>query len=196
MVGNRGAHRLREQNQRLRTLLDDVDDSAALFESGRRILYNLPAFQGLAQAPRRSPRRDHRPYAAELGVPAELVIAPIEDLLPLARGHESFEATAWAARRKPLRCRLSVRRNRQRRRARGRDIHNRELAETRLDLLTKLSTLAGMMDTKRSPRPGPGPDSRVRRLVAVTFVEGKRIRRTFLAHRDPLEGAAARRDHA
>ena len=27
-----------------------------------------------------------------------------------------------------------------------RDIHNRKLAETRLDLLTKLSTLAGMMD--------------------------------------------------
>ena len=85
-VGTAERTRLREQNQRLRTLLDDVEDSAALFGPDGRILYcNLPAFQGLRSAlgvPRgeiigRTP--------AELGVPAELVIGrPIDG--PAAAG--------------------------------------------------------------------------------------------------------------
>jgi signal transduction histidine kinase len=180
---------LREQNQRLRVLLDDVADSAALFGPDGRILYcNLPAFQSLRTAlgvPRgqivgRTP--------AELGVPAELVIGrPIKDLLPLARGHESFEATAWG-REKEGRfgavygpdgtisaVALVVR-----------DIHSRKLADTRLDLLTKLSALAGMMEYEEVAEAlVQVPIPEFADWCAVTFVEGRRIRRTFLAHRDP-----------
>ena len=188
-VGTAERTRLREQNQRLRTLLDDVEDSAALFGPDGRILYcNLPAFQGLRSAlgvPRgeiigRTP--------AELGVPAELVIGrPMKDLLPLARGHESFEATAWG-RAKEGRFGAVYRPD-------GtisavalvvRDIHNRKLAETRLDLLTKLSTLAGMMEYEEVAEAlVQVPIPEFADWCAVTFVEGKRIRRTFLAHRDP-----------
>ena len=188
-VGTAERTRLREQNQRLRSLLDDVEDSAALFGPDGRILYcNLPAFQGLRSAlgvPRgeiigRTP--------AELGVPAELVIGrPMKDLLPLARGHESFEATAWG-RAKEGRFGAVYRPD-------GtisavalvvRDIHNRKLAETRLDLLTKLSTLAGMMEYEEVAEAlVQVPIPEFADWCAVTFVEGKRIRRTFLAHRDP-----------
>ena len=81
--------RLREQNQRLRTLLDDVQDSAALFGPDGRILYcNLPAFQRPARAHRRSARRDHRPDARRAGRPRRAGDRPPDrrDLLPLARG--------------------------------------------------------------------------------------------------------------
>ena len=173
----------------MRTLLDDVEDSAALFGPDGRILYcNLPAFQGLRSAlgvPRgeiigRTP--------AELGVPAELVIGrPMKDLLPLARGHESFEMTAWG-RAKEGRFGAVYRPD-------GtisavalvvRDVHNRKLAETRLDLLTKLSALAGMMEYEEVAEAlVQVPIPEFADWCAVTFVEGKRIRRTFLAHRDP-----------
>ena len=89
-VGTAERTRLREQNQRLRTLLDDVEDSAALFGPDGRILYcNLPAFQGLRSALGVPARRDHRPHARQ--AVRRLQRDPhrasgIEELEALARG--------------------------------------------------------------------------------------------------------------
>src|SRR4029079_1719479 len=188
-AGQAEGARMREQNQRLRALLDDVDDSAALFGPDGRILYcNRSAFQGLRSAVGAPRGEIIGRTPAELGVPAELVIGrSMKEVLPLARGHESFEATAWG-REKEGRLGAVYRPD-------GtisavslviRDIHNRKLAETRLELLTKLSALAGMMeyeDVAEALVQVPIPE--FADWCAVTFVEGKRIRRTFLAHRDP-----------
>ena len=66
------------------------------------------------------------------------------------------------------------------------DINNRKLAQTRLDLLTKLSALVGMSDyddVAEALVQVPIPE--FADWCAVNFVENRKIKRTFVAHRDP-----------
>jgi signal transduction histidine kinase/GAF domain-containing protein len=182
--------RLDEQNRRLCALLDQMRDSAALFGQDGRILYcNRRAIQGLRDAmgvPRgqiigRTP--------VELGVPGEIVIGrPISELESLARAHESFEMLAWGhamegqldaiyrADGTVTAIALTVR-----------DVHQRKLTQTRLDLLSKLSALSGMLECDEAAEAlvqVPLPE--LADWCAITFIEdGKRIGRTFLANRDP-----------
>jgi signal transduction histidine kinase len=182
--------RLDEQNRRLCGLLDQMRDSAALFGRDGRILYcNRRAIQGLRDAmgvPRgqiigRTP--------AELGVPGEIVIGrPIAELESLARAHESFEMLAWGHAMEGqldaiyrsdgavAAIALTVR-----------DVHQRKLTQTRLDLLSKLSALSGMLECEEAAEAlVQMPIPELADWCAVTFIEGgERVGRTFLAARDP-----------
>jgi GAF domain-containing protein len=67
-----------------------------------------------------------------------------------------------------------------------RDVHNRRLAETRLELLTKLSALVGTLEydnVAEALTHVPIPE--LADWCAISVLENKRIRRTYLAHRDP-----------
>src|SRR6478609_233872 len=85
--------RLREQNERLRSLLDDVEESVALFAPDGRILYcNARTFERLREG--LGVRREDvlGKTLAELGVPCELPIGrPMGDLMNLARRRETFQ---------------------------------------------------------------------------------------------------------
>ena len=155
-VGKMDRDSLREENRRLRALLDGVQESAALLGPDGRILYcNRMALRRL-RARIGVPRGEiigRTP--AELGVTGELVIGrSIDELVPLARAHESVETTAWGrtyearfdAVYKPDGTVSAI----------GmvvKDVHSRKLAETRMDLLTKLARWPRCWSTTSSRRP-------------------------------------------
>ena len=195
-VGKMDRDRLREENRRLRALLDGVQESAALLAPDGRILYGNRMALGRLRARIGVPLGEiigRTP--AELGVPGELVVGrSMDELVPLARGHESVATTAWGrayeerfdAVYEPDGAVSAIA-------VIVRDVHSRKLAETRMDLLTKLAALPAMM----------GYDEVAKALVevpipefadwcAITNIENHRVGRTFLAHRDPA--AAALRD--
>jgi PAS domain S-box-containing protein len=185
--------RLRDQNDRLRALLDDVEESAALFGPDGRILYcntrscervreelGLPRGELLGKTP------------AELGVPPEIVIGrPIEELKQLGHRRETFEMTV-GGRLKEGRFNSIYGENGQVAAVSLviRDIHNRQLAQTRLNLLIKLNALVGILEHDELA------DALARVAVpeladwcAIHFIEQGRIARSFLAHRDPSKAA-------
>ena len=168
-VGKMDRDRLREENRRLRALLDGVQESAALLAPDGRILYCNRMALGRLRARIGVPLGEiigRTP--AELGVPGELVVGrSMDELLPLARGHESVATTAWGrayearfdAVYEPDGAVSAIA-------VIVRDVHSRKLAETRMDLLTKLAALASDDGVRRGREgTGPGADSRVRRLV-------------------------------
>jgi phosphoserine phosphatase RsbU/P len=189
--------RLREENRRLRALLDGVQESAALIAPDGRILYaNRMALRHLrtrigvpiGEIIGRTP--------AEMGVPGELVVGrSIAELVPLARAHESVATTAWGRAYEEKfdavyesdgtvsAVAMIVR-----------DVHSRKLAETRMELLTKLAALPAMVEYDEVAKAlVEVPIPEFADWCAITNIENNRIiGRTFLAHRDP--NAAALRD--
>ena len=181
--------RLCDQNQRLTALLDRVHESAVLLAPDGRILYcNLRATQGLHDLVGVSRSEIVGKTPAELGIPSELVVGrSIDELAALARAHQSVEMNS-SGRAKESRFdalyepdgtvgAIAVLIH---------DINNRKLAQTRLDLLTKLSALVGMSDyddVAEALVQVPIPE--FADWCAVNFVENRRIKRTFVAHRDP-----------
>jgi signal transduction histidine kinase len=181
--------RLREQRQRLGVLLDGVNESAALVAPDGRILYcNLRASQRLHEVVRVPRDEIIGKTFAELGFPAELLLgSPLDQLVPLGRTRESREAS-FLGRAKESQFEAVYQPD-------GsigavavvvRDVHYRKQTQTRLALLTKLSTLVGISD----------PDQLAEALVqvpvpeladwcAINLIENGRIRRTFVANRDP-----------
>jgi signal transduction histidine kinase len=188
-AGHMNCQRLRTENDRLRVLLDNVHESAALFGADGRILYcNRQAAQALRETVGVPRGEIVGKTPAELGMPGELLVGrPIEELIPRARGRESFEMNAWG-RDKEGRFDAVY--------GKGetvdavalvvRDVHDHRLAETRLELLTKLSTLTGILDFEEVAEAlvhVPIPE--LADWCAVNLVERSRITRSFLAHRDP-----------
>jgi signal transduction histidine kinase len=187
--GQTESARLREQNQRLCALLDGMSDSAALLAPDGRILYcNRRAFQRLHQWVRVAREDVVGKTFAELGVSTEFMIGCSRDqLVPLARMHDSRELS-FLGRTRQIKLDALYESD-------GsvgavavvvREIHGRKLAETRLALLTKLNALIGVSD----------PDQLAEALVQVpipeladwciiNMIENGRIRRTFIANRDP-----------
>ncbi len=195
-VGKMDRDRLREENRRLRALLDGVQESAALLAPDGRILYGNRMALGRLRARIGVPLGEiigRTP--AELGVPGELVVGrAIDELVPLARAHESVATTAWGrayeerfdAVYEPDGAVSAIA-------VIVRDVHNRKLAETRMDLLTKLAALPAMMgyeEVAKALVEVPIPE--FADWCAITNIDNNRIGRTFLAHRDPA--AAALRD--
>jgi signal transduction histidine kinase len=183
--------RLCELNRRLRALLDGVHESAVLLAPDGRILYgNLRATKAIHEVVGVPRSEILGKTPAELGIPTELVVGhSIEELVALGRAHQSVEVNAWG-RMKEGRfdaiygpdgtvSAIAIL---------MRDIHNRKLAQTRLNLLTKLSTLVGMSDYEDVAEAlvqVPIPD--FADWCAVNFVENGRITRTFLAQRNPAK---------
>jgi signal transduction histidine kinase/GAF domain-containing protein len=180
---------LREQNQRLSALLDDVRESAALLAPDGRILYgNLRAFQRLHQVVRVPRDEIIGKTFAELGVAPEVLLGcSLDELVPLARGRESRELT-FLGRAKESHFDAIYRPD-------GtvgavavvfRDVHRRKLAQMRLALLTKLSTLVGMSDPDQLAEAlAHVPIPELADWCAVNLLENGRIRRTFVGHGDP-----------
>jgi PAS domain S-box-containing protein len=188
-VGQAERARLRDQNTRLRALLDSVQESAAVLGPDGRILYcNRRAARTLREATGVPRPEIVGKTPAELGVPGELLVGrPIEELVPLARQRQSFEMNAWG-RDKEGRFEALYRID-------GsvgavmlvvRDVHARKLAETRLDLLTKLSALTGTLEYDEVAEALVHiPIPQFADWCVVNVIESGRIRRTFLAHADP-----------
>ena len=183
--------RLREQNERLSTLLDGIQEAAVILGQDGKLLYcNLRALQRLHEIAGVSRDEIIGKTPAELAVPGELVIGrPIAELVDLARAHQSFEMTAWGRAKEGqfdavYRPDGSV----------GavalviRDVHDRRLAQTRLDMLTKLSTLVGMWNIEEAAEAlVQVPIPQFADWCAVNFVDNKRIRRTFVAQANPAQ---------
>ena len=183
--------RLREQNERLATLLDGVHEAALILGTDGRILYcNLIASQRIHGVVGVSRDDIIGKTPAQLGIPGELVVGrPIAEMLQLARGHESFEMHAWGRAKEGsfdaiYRPDGSV----------GavalliRDVHERKLAQTRLDMLTKLSALVGLSDFEDvAAALAKVAIPEFADWCAVSFGDSKRIQSTFVAHRNPAD---------
>ena len=186
-------NRLDEENRRLRALLDNVPESAVLASPDGRLLYcNLRAAQHMRALFGLPQHEVIGKTAAELGIPAQLVIGrSIEEITTLAQSRERFEMTAWGREKEGQfdaiyrpdgtmsAIALVVR-----------DIHNRKLAETRLDLLTKLSAVAGMLDFDEVGKAlVEVPLPQFADWCTLNVIRHGHIRRTFLANRDPSKAA-------
>ena len=172
-------------------MLDDVHEAALTLGPDGRILYcNRLASQRIHEVVGVSHDDIIGKTPAQLGIPCELVVGrPIDEMVQLARGHESFEMTAWGRAKEGsfdavYRPDGSV----------GavalliRDVHERKLAQTRLDMLTKLSALVGLADFEDvSQALAHVPVPQFADWCAVSFVDNNRIERTFLAHRNPAD---------
>jgi PAS domain S-box-containing protein len=181
---------LREQNRRLTTLLNGVQESAALFDPDGRILYCNPraaeALLRIAGIPRaeiigRTPD--------ELGVPSELLLGrPVAALVELARAHESYEVSAWGRTREAqLEAIYRPDGNVGAVAFLGRDIHSRKMAQIRVDLLSKLGALLGVLDYDEIAEGlALVPIPQLADWCTFNIVENGRIRRSFVANRDPL----------
>ena len=141
--------RLDEHNRQLRALLDNIPESAVLVAPDGRLTYcNLHAAEHLRTAFGIPKQELIGKTAAELGIPGKLVIGrSAKAIAALARSRERFEMNAWGRESEGQFDAIY--------RPDGalgaitvvvRDIHSRRLAETRLDLLTKLNAVAGMLD--------------------------------------------------
>ena len=183
--------RLREQAERLSTLLDDVEENALILASDGKIVYcNRLAAQRLHELMGVREGDILGKTVAELGIPNDLVVGrPIDEMVNLARGHESFEMTALGRAQEGTfdaiyrpdgsvgAVALLVR-----------DIQAHKLAQTRLEMLTKLNALVGVSDFEdvaaaltRVAIP------QLADWCAVSFGDSQRIHSTFLAHRNPAD---------
>jgi signal transduction histidine kinase len=180
---------LREQNRRLAALLDGVRESAVLLAPDGRILYcNRHAAQVLREMAGIPRGGIVGKTPAELGVPRELFVGrPIGDLVDMARSHESFEVSAWG-RTKETQLDALYRPDGQV----GavalllRDVHGHKQAQQRIDLLSKLSALVGVLDYEEVAEDlARVPIPELADWCAFNVVEQRRIRRTLVASRNP-----------
>lgn len=183
--------RLRDENLRLRALLDGIGESAAIFSPDGRVLYAnrrtmqlLHEMSGVAADEIVGKRLSEIDGAAETGIGR-----PPDELLALARARQSFEVDV-GGRTKQYRYDAIYAPD-------GtvagvtfvsEDIHDSQVAQKKLDLLNKLSLLVGTLDydeTAEALAHVPIPE--LADWCAVSVIESERTRRTFIAHRDPAK---------
>ena len=184
--------RVEEEKRQLCTLLDGIDESAGTLSLDGRFLYvNRHAKQALNAALGLGAGDIIGKTPSQLQTSDEFGICRTpEAMLEHARAHASFEVVSWG-RAKEHRfdavygpdgtvtaVALVVR-----------DIHDRKLAQTRLDLLSKLSTLVGRLDYNGLVEAlAYVPIPELADWCAVNLIEDRKIRRTFVAQRDPARG--------
>jgi PAS domain S-box-containing protein len=188
-TGESQRQRLCAENRRLRALLNGVEESAILLAPDGRIIYaNARAIERLHQGVGVSRDEIIGRTAQELGVPCEFEIGrPFDQILTLARKHESFQMNVWGRAKEGQFDALYE--------ADGgvgavtllvRDVQEQRVARTRLNLLTRLSLLIGMADHDEVAQAlveVPIPD--FADWCAVNVVQDGEIVRTCMAHRDP-----------
>ncbi len=184
-------HCLREQTRRLAMLLDEIHEGAAVLAPDARLLYcNRRAAQGLRELAGIRYGDIIGKTPDELGLPLEhLVGRPVVDLEALARARASFELST-AARANETQFDALYRPD-------GgvgavafviRDTRDRRQARLRLDILSKLSALAGVLDYDEVADSIAGvPVPELADWCAFNIVENGRIRQTFVANRDPSQ---------
>jgi PAS domain S-box-containing protein len=183
--------RLREHSERLETLLDNVHEAALILAPDGKILYcNMLGAQRLRDVAGVSRDEIIGKTPTDLGIPGELVVGRhIDEIMQLARGHESFEMHAWGRSKEGAfdvvyrpdgsvgAVALVIR-----------DVHARKLAETRLNMLTKLSALVGISDFDDvADGLAKVPIPEFADWCAVSFGDSKRIHATFVAQRNPAD---------
>jgi hypothetical protein len=184
---------LREQNRRLGTLLNGVQEGAVILAPDGRLLYC-------------NPRAAHVLYESagvpgaalvgktpdEIGISSEQLMGrPLSGLVDLARAHRSFEVSAWG-RAKEAQLEAIYR-------ADGsvsaiaflaRDVHGRKQAQMRVSLLSKLSALVAGLDYDEVAQGIANvPVPELADWCAFNVVEAGRIRRTFVAYDDPSKAS-------
>ena len=180
---------LREQTRRLAMLLDEMKEGAAVLAPDGRLLYcNHRAAQGLREVAGAGRGDLIGKTPDEIGLPLEhLVGAPVVDLEALARARASFEVST-AARANETQfdaiyqpdgqvgaVALVVH-----------DTFDRRQERLRLDILSKLSALAGVLDYGEVAASIAGlPIPELADWCAFNVVENNRIQQTFVANRDP-----------
>jgi signal transduction histidine kinase len=194
LVGERT--RVREHERQLSVLLEDVDEGALLFSPDARILYaNREAARVMHELTGAPMNEIIGKTGAELGVPAELGPGlPADELVAKGRAavssevlvHERWRQNKFGAIYAPdgtLSIVTLV----------SRDIQSRRLTETRFQLLSRMSALVGSVHYEDVPQAlARIPIPEVADWCIVSLVEGKEIRTSFVAQRDP--GKAALRD--
>jgi signal transduction histidine kinase len=180
---------LHEQNRRLGALLDRVQESAVMLAPDGRLLYCNPRAAHALYEGAGVPKGELIGKTPdELGVPTEHLIGrPLADLVELARAHRSFESSAWGHEKEAQLEAIY--------RADGsvaavaflaRDVHSRKVAQTRLNLLSKLSALVGGLDFDEVAQGVANvPVPELADWCAFHVVEDRRISGTFVAHQDP-----------
>jgi signal transduction histidine kinase len=180
---------LREQNRRLEQLLDEVNEGAAVLAPDGRFLYgNRRAVEHLRELAgvRRRDIIGKRPD--ELGLSLEHLIGrPVADVATLGRTRASFQLQA-AGRANESQfdavyepdgtvgaVALVVR-----------DTFDRRQAQVRLDILSKLGALVGVLDYDEVAAGIAGvPVPELADWCALNVVENEHIQRTYLVNRDP-----------
>jgi signal transduction histidine kinase len=182
---------LREQTRRLATLLDGVKEGAAVLAPDGRILFcNRRAAEMLrtiAGVPRdqiagRTP--------SELGVSLERLIGrPVSELVSLGRARASFElASSSRASEAKLDAIYQPDGSVSAVGVLVRDVYGRKQAEMRVELLSKLGGLVGVLDYDEvAGGLASVPVPELADWCAFSVVEQGRIRRTYLASRDPSQ---------
>ncbi len=186
----------REHERQLSILLEDVDEAALLFSPDARILYaNREAARVLHELTGAPINAIVGKTGAELGVPPELGPGlPANELVAKGRAAVSSEVfvqerwmqTKFGAIYAPDGTLSAVT-------LVSRDVQSRKLAETRFQLLSRMSALVGGVHYEDVPQALariPIPD--VADWCIVTLTEEQETRTSFVAQRDP--GKAALRD--
>jgi signal transduction histidine kinase len=180
---------LREQTRRLAMLLDEVKEGAAVLAPDARLLYcNRRAAQGIREVAciRHGDIIGQTPD--EIGLSLEhLVGRPVVDLEALARARASLELCT-AERANETQFDAIYRPDGQV----GavvfvvRDTHNLKQERLRLDILSKLSALSGVLDFGEvAAGIANVPIPELADWCTFHVVEDKRIRQLFVANRDP-----------
>jgi signal transduction histidine kinase len=183
--------RLLEHNQRLRALLDGIDEGAAILAPDGRILYvNRRVAHVLYEASGIAPDEIVGKTPAELELPSDLGIArPADELLSLARAKDSFEVVAWGRAKENRFDALYA--------PDGtvaaialltRDVQPFKLAQSRIGLLSKLGALIGTVDYDEVAQAlARVPIPELADWCVFSVIQNKRILRAFIAQRDPAK---------
>ncbi|MCU1283282.1 MAG: Phytochrome, two-component sensor histidine kinase, partial [bacterium] len=185
---------LREDNRRFTPLVDAVDDSVVLFSPDGRIVYvNRSVRERLERATGRTLNDILGKTVREVGRPAE-GMRRVEEMIARAGRGETVAADVRAA--EPVGERWREGRFTPVYEAGGkvvavvlvaRDVHERKLAQRRLELLSKVSMLVGLPhdDLLASIARLSIPD--LGDWCAVDAVDGEHVRSTFFAQRDSAQ---------
>jgi signal transduction histidine kinase len=184
--------RLLAENRYLAALLDGVDASAAIIAPNGRVSYiNQRAGQVLYETCGLSRDEVVGQIYSELGIHELLGLAPSPgELLLRARSGESTEVVVWGRTKKAtLQAVYGQSGDVAAVATIIQDIHGRKLAQRRLDLLSKLNALVGRLDyDKVAEEVARVPIPELADWCSVNLIRDGKIRRTFLAQRDPGKG--------
>ena len=187
---NAELYRMREENRRLRALLNEVDESTAILAPGGRFLYvNRHAAQLLHDFCGVPLDRIVGRTAEELAVPDVLGLTRANEVLALARTKGKLEVGA---------CGRTIENQFDAMYAPDgtvnaivlvmRDVQALKLAQSRLAMLLKLGRLIGTVaqdEVGEALARVPIPE--LADWCAVHIIQNNRIRKTFIAQRDPAK---------
>lgn len=183
--------RVHEENQRLRTLLDAVDESTVILTPDKHFIYvNRHAAQVLRRECGIAEDQIVGRTPDEIGVPTALFPARSSDeMLAMARSKHKIETVSWGRTKESefdalyapdgtVSGIIIV----------ARDVHARKLEQARLSLLNKLGALTGTLDYDEvAVALAHVPIPELADWCGFHIVQNKKITERFIAPRDPAK---------